>query len=118
MPPLPLCLLVPGLTWLDLSRNQLTALPPALAGATALRGLDLEGNPLLLSEADAALMAALPALGRVELDHDRAFHSDKAVALLRPGFVVSQAPERRCQPESEGEHCSDDEGWSSGDEEP
>lgn len=108
----------PGLTWLDLSRNELAALPAALAGATALAGLELEGNPLLISEADASLLAALPALRHVQLDFERFFHSDAAMALLAPfkvGLVVEQAPDRRSPPESESEGG---EGWSSGDEEP
>lgn len=106
---------LPDLDWLDLSRNALTALPPALAGATALALLELEGNPLVLSAADAALLAALPALVRVQLDRER--YSDAATDLLvqqRPGLFVSEAPERRVPPESEGEGG---EGWSSGDEE-
>ena len=93
----------PGLDWLDLSRNALAALPPALAAATALRTLELQGNPLVLSAADAALLAGLLRLERVQLELER--YSDEATELLcqeKPGLLVWEAPERRRRPESQG----------------
>ena len=89
--------------------------PHALAGATCLRLLELEGNPLVLSAADAALLAALPRLADVQLDLGRC--SDAASELLlaaKPGLFVTEAPERRCEPASEGEGSED---WDDEDDE-
>jgi hypothetical protein len=54
---------------LDLSRNDLQRLPPALATATRLTALDLTANPaLVLPLADAeAVLLRLPALRRLRM---------------------------------------------------
>lgn len=101
--------------FLELARNAFTALPAALAGATALRYLDLEGNPLAMSAASAAVLASLPALACLDSDLQR--WTDDALSLLgheKPDLWLEEVPQRRERPDSAGGGAD----WSSEDEEP
>ena len=61
--------LLAGLHSLDLSGNRFDCLPPALSTATALTHLTLNGCHLMqLTEADTAVLLALPRLQRLEIE--------------------------------------------------
>lgn len=53
--------------WLDISDNQLTALPPALGRMTSLRALNLQANRIRLSVADIATLGGLRRLEELNL---------------------------------------------------
>ena len=72
---------------LSLTGNALGAVPPALAGASALQHLALTGNPLALSAADAELLLALPSLASVQANWSRASR-DALRALADAGWDI------------------------------
>ena len=85
------CPLPTGLTQLSLESNELARLPPALAGATALRELDLSHNRRLVLTAAAAdwLLGACPHLHAVKFS---ATAAEDAVKARLQAALAERAP--------------------------
>jgi hypothetical protein len=80
-----------GLSWLDLSHNLFTALPPALAAATSLRTLELVSrrHDLALTRQDVDILLRMPHLHTLVINS--ASTPPRVLRALRrglPGLVI------------------------------
>ncbi len=84
-----------GLHSLDLSGNRFACLPPALSTATSLTRLALNGShSMRLTEADTAVLLALPHLQQLEIEGVAAADADllHEWQLRMPGLQIAPMP--------------------------